>query len=283
MTDCSYASHVQRGYRLANLTSLLAQLRDAGRYVGANGHISITTGELGVFDVDQAEQQIAAAVRARQNRDTKHRLVFMHPLAGLSHGLNPYTDWSMSVLEKQPNHTYLFLGLDFYSVADLAQQNGWGKYLEDPFADPDPFWHRIWAWIMNRTVDTGKQYPVWEKKISATDAASFIRADGGAFVFHNLIPYLRPAYLGSTEKNWPENELGNRFIRQYIIEDLRLIKNISHGRTLAYCTNSDAVELLKEAGFEPEDIVCWRAHPSRIFHPSTLYPRGIFFNSLNSK
>lgn len=273
-----YASRVQRGYNFANLPPLLAQLRRPGRYIGANGDIGLTTGKLGIFDAAEAETQIAAAVKARCNCDKDHRLAFRNSLGGLSHGLNPYTDWSMSVLEKQPSHTYLFLGLDFYSVADLEQQNGWGKYLEDPFVDPDLFWHRLWAWIMNRTIDKGRRYPVWERTIRASDAASFIRADGGAFVFHNLIPYLRPAYLGSTEKKWPERELRKSDIEQCIVEDLRLTREISHGRTIAYCTNATAVKLLAKAGYSSSDIVCWGSHPSRIFYPSTLYPKDIYFS-----
>jgi hypothetical protein len=282
MANHTYAERVQCGYRLANLVPLLSRLREPGRYAGANGHIALTTGELGLFDPGQAEQQLAAAVAARHAGDAEHRLAFIHPLGGLSHGLNPYTDWSMSVLTRPPRHTYLFLGLDFYSVADLSQPKGWEAYLQDPFNDPDVFWHRLWAWIMNRTVDNGRKFPAWERYITASDASSFIRADGGAFVFHNLIPYLRPAYLGSTDNDWPIRELRKQAIMECIVEDLRTIGELVLGRTIVYCTSTVTVKALKRAGFAHDDIVCWGAHPSKIFHPSTLFPRGLYFTPVRT-
>jgi hypothetical protein len=101
-------------------------------------------------------------------------------------------------------------------------------------------------------------------------------------VFHNLIPYLRPAYLGSTEDNWPGQELRKQAVKRCIVEDLRLIGELSPGRTLAHCTNAVAVDALRSAGFAQDDIICWGAHPSKIFHPSTLYPRGVYFRPLEA-
>lgn len=276
----NYAERVEAGYRMANLTAFLALLRSSDRYPEANGDIALTTGELGLFNADQAEEELLGAVKARQSGNSTYRMRFNHPLGGLSHGLNPYTDWSMSVLGSPPTHTYLFLGLDFYSAADLAQQKGWQTYLQNPFDDPDLFWHRIWAWITNSTVENGRKFPSWKRHITAADAAAFIRADGGAFVFHNLIPYLRPAHIGSTAKDWPDRELSKPRVLAHIIEDLRSLKALCKKPLVAYCTSAVAIEVLRKAGFATDDIVCWNAHPSKVFHPSTLYSRGNYFRPI---
>lgn len=290
MTEYEYAIRVQRGYQLANLVALLVRLREPDRYPGANGNLELTTGELGLFDAAEAELQLRRAVEARRCGDADHRLAFSNPRRGLSHGLNPYTDWSLSCLEERPRHTYLFLGLDFYSVADLAQEIGWSQYLLDPFGgDWDPYWHRLWAWILMRTRDGNKgkdgvRAQVWQQVISASEAAAFIQDDGGAFVFHNLIPYLRPACVAKTGKNWPEQELRKPSIRACIVEDLRLIRETAVGPIVAYCTKQATAAFLKEAGFPVEDIVCWGAHPSvpYRFTPSALYVRrSIYFKRKN--
>lgn len=72
----TYAERVQSGYRVVAFVPFLARLREPGRYAGASGHIALTTGELGLFDPDQAEQQLAAAVAARRSLSAQHRLAF---------------------------------------------------------------------------------------------------------------------------------------------------------------------------------------------------------------
>lgn len=276
-----YAARVCRGYRLANLPSLLAQLRQKGRYDDAEGDLAITTGHLGLFDAREAEQQLLAAVKARSGGDWAFRLTFDHPQRGLSHGLNPYTDWALSWLERRPRHTHLFLGLDFYSVADLPQDIGWKMYLRDPFGGKwDPYWHRVWAWIMEsmRIGREGKR--IWTQTMVATEAGAFIREDGGAFIFHNLIPYLRPVGLASTGGKWPGQELQKQSVRKCIVADLRLLRETAVGPITTYCTKKDTVELLLDAGFAGDSIVCWGAHPSwhYRFNPTSLYDRrGIHF------
>jgi hypothetical protein len=272
-----YSDRVERGYRMANLTELLAQIRAAGRYVEASGVLSLTTEKLGMFDSAEANRQLAEAEMAGRFGNSSFQPKFSHPARGLSHGLNPYSDWTMSVLSEKPRHTYLFLGLDFYDVADLARVGDWETYLQNPFEYPDPFWHKVWAWIMGRTMIGSSGKTIWEPTIRAIDAASFIKSDGGAFVFHNLLPYLRPAGTGSTDKGWPTREWKKLSVRKSVIEDLYLLRTKAEGRTIAYCTNAAAVDALRKAGFSNIDIVCWSAHPSNYFHPSLLYPRGLHF------
>lgn len=277
----SYAARVQRGYRLANLTPFLAQLRRKGRYADADGDLAITAGKLGLFDAGEADQQLLVAVKARGEGDSDFRLAFGHSQRGLSHGLNPYTDWSLSRLERRPRHTHLFLGLDFYSVADLYQDIGWEAYLEDPFGGEwDPYWHRVWAWIMESMQAGREGKRAWTQIVAASEAAAFIRADGGAFIFHNLIPYLRPAALASTGGKWPQQELQKQSVRKCIVADLNLLRKTAVGPMKVYCTKKAAVEILREAGFALDDIVCWGAHPSwhYRFNPTSLYERrGIRF------
>lgn len=278
----SFTERVQIGYRLANLADLLRQLRQPERYIGANGDMGLSAGQLGVFNAAQAEQGLRDASAARRVNNSGFRLAFDHPQGGLSHGLNPYTDWSMSLLARPPSHTYLFLGLDFYSVADLAHPAGWDAYVQNPFLGPDRYWHALWAWILNATRTAPGKAPTWNTPIAPSEAEAFMRYDGGAFIFHNLIPYLRPPDLGSTGKIWPGEELAKPAVVKSIIEDLHLLRSLSAGPMIAHCTSAKAMSMLAQSGFLPSEIVCWNAHPSKFFHPSTLYSRDIYFKPVSA-
>lgn len=272
-----YSERVVAGYRIANLGGLLTQIRAADRYVAADGVRALTTGTLGAYDSLEAQAQVRAAANAGRSGKADFQPEFTRPGGGLSHGLNPYTDWTMSVLAKRPTHTNLFLGLDFFDVAALDAVGDWDRYLQNPFKDNDPFWQNVWAWIMNRTRIGSSGKKTWDRPIDAAEAAWFIEQDGGAFVFHNLLPYLRPAGTGSSDKGWPTREWNKPSVRQSVIEDLRFIREQSPGRTIAYCTSKQTVGALHAAGFSDENIVCWGAHPSRYFHPSILEKRAIYF------
>lgn len=276
----TYAQRVERGYILAGLPKLLAQIRSYKRYENAWGVNVLTTGRLGDFCIHEAQREIVAAAQAGSNGDTNFQPRFSSPLGGLSYGLNPYSDWTMSLLDRPPTHTYLFLGLDFYDIAALGQQEDWASYLENPFMDRDPFWHRLWAWILNRTVLNAHGKVVWQSAVSTADAASFVRSDGGAFTFHNLIPYLRPAGIGSTDPDWPKREWKKQSIQENVIEDLYTLRNAVAHPITAYCTSTASTLALHAAGFAREEVVCWGAHPSKVFHPSILYPRGLRFRQL---
>jgi hypothetical protein len=124
------------------------------------------------------------------------------------------------------------------------------------------------------------QRQVWKSRIDPADAEAFVKADGGAFIFHNLIPYLRPAGVGSTEKDWPDREWKKSSVKDSVVEDLRLLRESVCHPIIAYCTSAVAVKALRAAGFNEDEVVCWSAHPSKVFHPSTLYPRGLRFKKL---
>ncbi len=278
-----FAARAEQGYRWANLTGLLAQIRRSERYGDANGVMELTTGELGLFDPVEAQLQLVNAVEAKRLGNAAFRPIFSHRSRGLPHGLNPYTDWTMSCLTRKPTHTYIFLGLDFYDVAALADVGDWAYYLSNPFVDRDPFWHRIWAWILWQTRKNSKtSKESWVDMVDRTDAANYIQNDGGAFIFHNQLPYLRPAGTGSSDDKWPENERKKKGVMEDIVEDLALLRQCSIGPVRTYCTSKLAVALLTRAGYEGNEIVCWSAHPSQCFHPSTVRARGVRFRPFRS-
>ncbi|MCS0591288.1 hypothetical protein ACFQ09_26010 [Massilia norwichensis] len=276
----TYSERVERGYSLASLQSLLRQIRAEGRYRDAWGVNALTTANLGAFNAEEAKRELAAAADAGRLGNSGFQPKFANSASGLSHGLNPYTDWTMSLLDAPPRHTYLFLGLDFYDIADLGRQADWNAYLQNPFMDRDPFWHRLWAWIMDRTEVNSNKRVVWQTGVAPLEAARFVKADGGAFIFHNLIPYLRPAGVGSTEKDWPSREWNKLSVQADIVEDLRLLRDSVRHPIRAYCTSAAAIKALTKAGFNDREVVCWSAHPSKVFYPSTLYPRGLHFKKI---
>lgn len=272
-----FAARAERGYRWANLTKALAQIHSRQRYLDADGVMALTTGELGRFDPAEAQVQLTQAAIAGAAGDATFRPQFGHPAGGLSHGLNPYTDWTMSCLTREPSHTYLFLGLDFYDIAALADVGAWDSYISNPFVDRDRFWHRIWAWILWQTKINTAGTESWIDVVDRQDAADYIDSDGGAFIFHNLLPYLRPAGTGSTDDQWPKKELRKKTVLANVVEDLALLRQCVPGPIRVYCTSAAAVTVLIRAGYDKNDIICWSAHPSQVFHPSTVRTRGTHF------
>ena len=109
------------------------------------------------------------------------------------------------------------------------------------------------------------------------DAAAFIRADGGGFVFHNRIPYLRPAGFESSSTDWYKDEWNKKSVRENATEDLQVLRQQADNRIVAFCTSQDSVEVLKAAGYDPQNIFSWKAHPSRVFHPKKFVSEDFWF------
>ncbi len=272
-------------YQRAGLVPLLEQIRSRGRYLGKHG-VNVLTNATDV-DLDRN----AMLRELQQKKDLETLTQFEQRLDGLSYGLNPYTDWSLAQLRQRPDHWYLFLGLDWYSVADLSKDlpkgKSWVDYLDDPFiVKRDFYWRKIWAWILNMgcTRDDGRK--VLNIHFDREEAAAFVRKDCGGFLFHNLIPYLRPASEESSGTHWPEKEWKKPGVRRDSIKDLELIRLQTNDRIVAFCTGEKSANALEEAGFR----ACrqnnsgplyfnWGAHPSQpsfwyILEDKNLWFRG---------
>lgn len=131
-----------------------------------------------------------------------------------------------------------------------------------------------------RVGSTGKSF--WQTPILERDAADFIRADGGGFIFHNRIPYLRPAGFESAGTEWYETEWKKKSVREDATDDLRVLRQQTGSRIVAFCTSKDSEEALLAADYDPQNIVSWKAHPSRhFFHPSKFEREDIWFQGKN--
>lgn len=268
-----------RGYCLANLAPLLEAIRRPGRYAGHEGVNALTnTAPPDSFRCDEVLTQLAAAEAAGLRKDASFAPQFSSSGQGFAYGLNPYTDWAVSQLQSPPTHYYLFLGLDWYSVSGLGNLHRWFQYLENPFVDSkDLYWHRIWAWILGRVRPVAGSSPTWDTPVNEAEAAAFVRTDGGAFIFHNRIPYLRPAGAESAGTDWYKGEWRKRAVQADAIADLATIRELAGERVFAICTSDDSIDALTQAGYRPHQVLSWRGHPSRVFHPSTTLARGIVF------
>lgn len=269
-------------YRTANLIPLLETIRKPGRYAGLNGVNALTNAALGdSYDKAEVTRELRRAVDAGQRKDHAFVPKFTHPKQGLAFGLNPYTDWALSQLDTRPTHYYLFLGLDWYAISGLGHTDNWFDYLRNPFLDTkDPYWHNVWAWILRRFKANSSGMLSWQTPIMEPDAAAFIRADGGAFIFHNLIPYLRPAGYESAGTDWYEIEWKKKSVRQDVIDDLGVLLRQVDSRIVAFCTREESKDTLVKAGYDLRSIVSWKAHPSRhFFHPKRFAEKDLWFRA----
>ena len=266
-------------YEAADLIPLLNTIRKPGRYAGLNGVNALTNAALaGAYDHAEVSRELRRAVDAGQRNDPTFAPAFTHSKQGLAYGLNPYTDWSLAQLDTRPTHYYLFLGLDWYAISGLGNEDRWFEYLLNPFVDvEDRYWHNVWAWILKKFQTNSAGTCSWRTPILEQDAAAFIRADGGAFVFHNRIPYLRPAGHPSADTKWYETEWKKKSVREDATEDLRVLRHQARDRIVAICTSQESQRTLIEAGYDPRNIVSWRAHPSRVFHPSIFEKKDLWF------
>ncbi len=266
-------------YQTANLIPLLETIRKPGRYAGLNGVNALTNAALGgTYDETEVTRELRRAVDAGRRKDHAFMPAFTHPKQGLAYGLNPYTDWALAQLETRPTHYYLFLGLDWYAISGLGHTNNWFEYLHNPFLDTkDPYWHRVWAWILRKFKANSTGTRSWQTPIMEQEAAAFIRADGGGFVFHNRISYLRPAGYENANTDWPETEWKKKAVRQDATDDLRVLRVQTNSRIIAICTGEESVKTLVEAGYDLRKIVSWKAHPSRVFHPSRFVNEDFWF------
>lgn len=266
-------------YRRAGLVPLLDAIRAPRRYAGMNGVNVLTNAAPDESDNrDEVVRELRRAEDAGRNGNHAFATEFTHPKQGLSYGLNPYTDWSLAQLAATPSHYYLFLGLDWYAISGLGNADDWFRYLQDPFRDArDRYWHNLWAWIMLRheVAPTGRR--VWQTPIREQEAAEFIRLDGGGFIFHNRIPYLRPAGFENSGTDWYRAEWRQPSVRKDAEDDLRILREQTGGQVVAICTGQDSVRALLSAGFEGRRIVCWGAHPSQVFHPATFVREEFWF------
>lgn len=270
-------------YETANLIPLLESIRKPGRYAGLNGFNVLTNAALGgTYDKAEVTRELRRAVEAGHKKDHTFTPSFTHPKQGLAYGLNPYTDWSLGQLEAQPSHYYLFLGLDWYAISGLGHTDCWFDYLGNPFMDTkDRYWHNVWAWIMRKYKEGGTGKLSWQTPIMERDAAAFIREDGGGFIFHNRIPYLRPAGFESAGSDWYKIEWAKKSVRQDATEDLRVLRKQTGSRIVAICTSQDSEKTLLAAGYDPRNIVSWKAHPSRVFHPKRFIEEDFWFQGKN--
>lgn len=276
-------------YELANLVPLLETIRRSDRYSGMDGVNVLTNAAFGNdYNKGEVVRELQRASVAGSKNDRYFAPDFSHSKQGFSFGLNPYTDWSLAQLERRPTHYYLFLGLDWYSISGLGNTNRWFEYLRNPFDGPydkenpyDKYWHNLWAWIMRRFRVSASGIMAWDTPIAEEDAANFVRTDGGAFVFHNRIPYLRPAGEESAGSDWYEMEWEKDAVRRDATEDLRLLRKLAEDKIIAFCTCTDSVKALRAAGYLQDQIISWRAHPSRVFHPSVFSKKDLWFKGRN--
>lgn len=96
---------------------------------------------------------------------------------------------------------------------------------------------------------------------------------------YRLVYVCPEAKATSTAINWPQQELRKEAIKRCIIDDLSMLRELSIGPIRAHCTNQAAARMLRAADFAPDNIICWGAHPSKIFHPSTLYRSNLCFKA----
>ena len=265
-------------YKNANLIPLLEAIRLEGRYAGLKGVNALTNAAPGEsYNTAEVTRELSRAISAR---DESFRPEFSHPKQGFAYGLNPYTDWSLAQLKAKPTHYYLFLGLDWYSISSLTENpDQWFAYLHNPFLTiaRDRYWRNVWAWILKKYSEKVSEEPSWEI-IEEGEAADCIRADGGAFIFHNLIPYLRPAGTKSSGSDeWYEGEWKKPSVVHDAIEDLRILRLQANNPIVAICTGERSVDALLKAGYERKNVHSWKAHPSRVFHPSFFIRREFWF------
>ncbi len=275
-------NEVLERYRAANLLPLLDLIREPGRYAGRNGVNALTNAALdGTYNETEVTRELRRAVAAGQRNDPTFVAEFSHPGQGLAYGLNPYSDWALAQLKTRPTHYYLFLGLDWYAISGLGHTENWFDYLRNPFLDAgDRYWHNVWAWLLRRFKATSAGKLAWETPIKEENAADFIRQDGGAFIFHNRIPYLRPAGCESAGTNWYHAEWRKEQVRNDAIEDLRKLRQLTDSQIVAFCTSAESLTALADAGYARDRIVSWRAHPSRVFHPSRFEKEGFWFRGI---
>lgn len=266
-------------YEEANLIPLLDTIRKPGRYAGLNGVNALTNAAFGGnFSKPEITRELRHAVAAGQECNHSFVPTFTHPRQGFSYGLNPYTDWSLAQLNTRPSHWYLFLGLDWYAISGLGHTESWFEYLANPFLDTeDRYWQNVWAWILQKYQKGANGTLSWQTPISEQEAAAFIRKDGGGFIFHNRIPFLRPAGYESAGSEWYEAEWKKPSVRQDAIEDLRVLRQQTGERIVAITTGQDSVNALIAAGFNSQRIISWKAHPSRVFHPSRFVKENFWF------
>jgi hypothetical protein len=273
---------LQIHYELANLIPLLERIREPGRYAGMNGVNALTNATFGSdYRKDEVVRALRGAVEAGRAKDDGFAPAFTDPKQGLSHGLNPYCDWSLGLLDTKPDHAYLFLGLDWYSISGLGHTEDWFDYLANPFADvADLYWHRLWAWLLRKYKKGASDKLNWDVPVREPDAAALVRADGGAFIFHNRVPYLRPAGHSSSNSDWYEKEWKKPSVRESVVEDLGLLRELMHGQIVAFCTSRDSEIALLEAGYERRRVLSWRAHPSKVFHPQRFVDEDLWFRGI---
>lgn len=282
-------------YQRAGLVPLLEQIRRSDRYTERNGANFLTNAvPMSDFDCGAVLRELKRAEDARNSKNASFRASFQvhfdHPLQGFSYGLNPYTDWSLKQLDARPTHWYLFLGLDWYNITDLSKdlkgEDGswlgnkmWFEYLANPFIDKkDRYWWPLWAWILTKPATGNGERQIRNTSVTEETAAAFIKKDRGGFLFHNRIPYLRPADKESAGTDWPKSEWMKKCVRGDSIQDLELIRRLCEDRTVAFCTNEDSRKALKAAGFRDDQIYKWGAHPSRayIFY-AKIKEKGLWF------
>lgn len=266
-------------YQTANLIPLLETIRKPGRYAGLNGVNALTNAAPnGSYDKAEVTRELRRAVDAGRSKDHDFVPEFTNPKQGLSYGLNPYTDWALAQLDTRPTHYYLFLGLDWYAISGLGHTDKWFDYLHNPFLDvEDRYWHNVWAWILRKFKANSTGKLSWQTPIMERDAAAFIRSDGGGFVFHNRIPYLRPAGYLSGKTDWYKTEWEKKSVRQDATDDLRVLRLQTNNRIVAICTGQVSKNTLVEAGYDQKNIFSWKAHPSRVFFPSRFVNENFWF------
>lgn len=273
-------SDMLENYQAANLIPLLETIRKPGRYAGLNGVNALTNAAPdGTYNEAEVTRELRRAVEAGRRKDHDFVPEFTHPKQGFAYGLNPYSDWALAQLKAPPTHYFLFLGLDWYAISGLGNTDSWFDDLHNPFLDAeDLYWHNVWAWILRKHKTSASGTLSWQTPIMERDAAAFIRADGGGFVFHNRIPYLRPAGYESTDTDWCEIEWKKKSVRQDVTDDLCVLRRQTKGRIVAICTGEESVKALVEAGYDR--IVSWKAHPSQFFYPRKFVEKDLWFESI---
>lgn len=237
-------------YQSFGLEPFLRKIRENNRYKDRCGINILTNAEFSSFSFEAVSKDLCRAAQATHSfkSSLEHR-----GQQGLSFGLNPYTDWSFSQLKETPRHWLLIMGLDWYSISGLPKTpEKWFFSIVNPFGQADRYWSNLWTWIMGSTKVT--------RNAISNAASTFINEKSVGIVFHNWIPYLRPATIWNTARDWPRSEWAKLTVRSDISGDLKTLRQ-AIGDCRAYCTNATVQQALQEVGFS--QALSMRMHPSR--------------------
>lgn len=260
-------SSVWNKYQELGFPSLLNQIRDGQRYQSINGFNVLVNAEPPREELCEAPLTLETVKALELSK------------RGLYFGLNPYTDWALSILDETPARLIVFIANDWYSINGelgftmLDRFN----YLRNPFPSEeheDRTWITFWRWIFEG--ETSK--PICVSEITQERSAEFLNRNRIGLIWHNILPYYRPVEEHSVGSDWRRKELRKREIKANVIEDLSLFYDVIKGRDYEiFCTSSESSHLLSQSKFDVLRITS--AHPCMgdaylgVTRRKNLYPK----------